>query len=461
MIQAVCVISVCVISFKGIALKVYIILPCLMLQKPPSTSKARDHTDALRNRLRMWNEGNFMEILREGTIIQQRIDNSSKRSSNPEDLARILAKLMFEGKVNAAMKLIDKNSDSGVLPGTDEVINLLKEKHPGPGPVDFETLMKGPLQPPSNAHFFEINEASIFKAAMHTRGAGGPSQFDADQHRHVLCSKRFKSEGKELRDAIALFAKKIATEVTDPRCLEAYVACRLIPLNKNPGVRPIGVGEVLRRIVGKSIAWSLKKEVQLAAGPLQMSTGLQGGAEAAIHAMKEIFCLDTTDAVVLVDASNAFNNLNRNVALNNIQYICPPIATTLINTYRFPSRLILPGGREIVSQEGTTQGDPLAMQFYALGMKPLIDTLRDKVPAVTQVWLADDATGAGSLDHLKEWWLKLIAEGERLGYFVNESKSWLIVKNAEDLQRVKNVFEGSRIQFSSCGQPSGSSNWLE
>ena len=128
-----------------------------------------------------------------------------------------------------------------------------------------------------------------------------------------------KQREKILPEEIAAFARKIASEVTDPYCLEAYVACRLIPLNKNPGIRPIGVGEVLRRIVGKSVAWALRDEVQTAAGPLQMSSGLQGGAEAAIHTIREIFHSDNSDAVILVDATNAFNNLNRMVALHNIQ----------------------------------------------------------------------------------------------------------------------------------------------
>ena len=38
--------------------------------------------------------------------------------------------------------------------------------------------------------------------------------------------------------------------------VEALMACRLIPLDKNPGLRPIGIGEVLRRIVGKMVAGS-------------------------------------------------------------------------------------------------------------------------------------------------------------------------------------------------------------
>ena len=120
--------------------------------------------------------------------------------------------------------------------------------------------------------------------------------------------------------------------------------------------------------------------------------------------MKKIFDDVNTDAVILVDAANAFNRLNRAVALHNMQYICPPFATVLINTYRNPARLFITDGGEISSMEGTTQGDPLAMQFYGLSTKPILEILREEVPDISQVWLADDATGAGKLQPLKQWW---------------------------------------------------------
>ena len=63
-------------------------------------------------------------------------------------------------------------------------------------------------------------------------------------------------------------------------------------------MRPIGVGEIIRRIIGKTIGWVLKSDIQKAAGPLQVSTGIQAGAEAAIHAMKEVFKSDENDAVI-------------------------------------------------------------------------------------------------------------------------------------------------------------------
>ena len=150
----------------------------------------------------------------------------------------------------------------------------------------------------------------VFKAISLTKGAGGPSHMDAELYRHILTSKKFKKENKELRDQIANLAKPLATECVDPYTLESFVACRLIPLDKNPGVRPIGVGEILRRTIGKCVGWVLKNDIQLSAGPLQVATGLQSGAEAAIHAMREIFENDETEEIILVDVSNAFNSLN-------------------------------------------------------------------------------------------------------------------------------------------------------
>ena len=99
------------------------------------------------------------------------------------------------------------------------------------------------------------------------------------------------------------------------------------------------------------------------AGPLQAAGGAKGGAEAAIHAMRTIFEKEDTEAVILVDASNLFNSLNRQVALHNVQRTCPAFATILINTSRVSSRLAVSGGAEIKSQEGSTQGGNLGGHF--------------------------------------------------------------------------------------------------
>ena len=72
--------------------------------------------------------------------------------------------------------------------------------------------------------------------------------------------------------------------------------------------------------------------------------------------MHDILDTDDTDAVSLIDASNAFNPLSRGSALRNVAVLCTALATYATNTYRAPVCLFVTGGKELKSTEGTTQG---------------------------------------------------------------------------------------------------------
>ena len=156
-----------------------------------------------------------------------------------------------------------------------------------------------------------------------------------------------------------------------------------------------------------------------------MCGGQIAGIEAAVHATRSAFESVECEAALLVDATNAFNALNRQVALHNIRRLCSPIATILINSYRCPTELFVDGDI-ILSQEGTTQGDPLAMAMYGLATIPLIRRLDG---LCTQVWYADDSAAIGKLAQLREWWDKLATDGPSFGYFANPSKTWLVTKD--------------------------------
>ena len=127
-----------------------------------------------------------------------------------------------------------------------------------------------------------------------------------------------------------MVACRLCTTFIGPEGLEAFVASRLIALNKCPGVRPIGIGEVVRRIIAKAILSVVKLDILKAAGSL--CAGQDAGNEVAVYAMRAIYGDAATEAVLLVDASNVFNCLNRQVPLHNMQALCPPLATILINT---------------------------------------------------------------------------------------------------------------------------------
>ena len=147
---------------------------------------------------------------------------------------------------------------------------------------------KHPLTDPTNPIMFDgLNADTIFQATMHTQGAAGPSGLDAQAWRH-MCSS-FKSASTSLCTALPGVGKRISTTLIHPEGLSALVACRLIPLNKCPGVRPIGVGEVPRRIIAKGILRIISSDVEAAAGLLQLCASQDGGCEAAVHAMRKIF----------------------------------------------------------------------------------------------------------------------------------------------------------------------------
>ena len=59
-----------------------------------------------------------------------------------------------------------------------------------------------------------------------------------------------------------------------------------------------------------------------------------GAAPAVVYAMRQSFQNDDTEAVLLVDATNAFNALNRQVAVQNICQLCPSLAAISIKIYR-------------------------------------------------------------------------------------------------------------------------------
>ncbi len=124
--------------------------------------------------------------------------------------------------------------------------------------------------------------------------------------------------------------------------------------------------------------------------------------------------------------------------------ICPPFSTVLMNIYRESSDLIL--GNSIL------QGNPLAMPFYALATRPLIDTLDKDLPDLRQIWYADNTTAVGKLSDLKLWWDKLISIGPSFGYNVNANKTWLITKENNALTATS-MFGESKLNITTEGRP--------
>ena len=433
-------------NFESAALIAQNIFMPLMLQKPSPSSKNSDHIKYLKKRLEQWKNSSFDELLSECTAIQSRLIRNKRK---PEHVERVFARLMLQGKVSAALRWVTDNSETSVHDITDDIIKVLNGKHPKAQPASNKHIIEGNVPKVEPVIFDNIDGNTISRAAKDTKGSHGPSGASSDLWRRVLCSKSFGKASEELCDSIARMARRLCTVFIDPSSVQVLVNCRLIPLDKNPGVRPIGIGEILRRIMGKAVTQFLKPEIAKSVGPLQLSAGHAGGCEAACHAMKQIFDAEDCEAVILVDATNAFNSLNRATALLNIRFLCPEFSVYLINTYRVPCKLFLPNGTVLHSEEGSTQGDNCAAGFYAISTFIMIKDLA-AVIGCKQIWFADDGGAGGKVKAIREWWTRLNLIGPPVGYLPNPPKTIVVVKN-DFYDETLSAFKGTGVHVTKDG----------
>ena len=138
------------------------------------------------------------------------------------------------------------------------------------------------------------------------------------------------------------------------------------------------------------------------------------------------------------------------MVLHNIKYTCPSFAIVLVNIYRVPARLFVTGGKELLSEEGTTQGCPLSMTTYALSVVPLINKCHEgllEAPArVTQMLFANDTAACGKKEALQQFWDLHFMDLHAYGYFPKPSKTYIVMK-LECRVEIECLFEDTGVHL--------------
>ena len=97
--------------------------------------------------------------------------------------------------------------------------------------------------------------------------------------------------------------------------------------------------------------------------------------------------------------------------------------------------------------EGATQGDPLAIIAYVIGILSLIKNLKQEIPDVTQTWYADDYGSLGTFARIETYSNSLTRQGTGCGYYPEPSKSVLVMHTENP--ETRKVF-GARHLFKVC-----------
>ena len=250
---------------------------------------------------------------------------------------------------------------------------------------------------------------------------------------------------------------------------------RLVGLGKCPGVRSIGIGDILRRLFAKVLLIVVGKEATRACGTDQLCCRLEVGIEGGIHHIRSMCDEHESDkedwGLLLIGAKNAFNEGNRKIMFWVVRHKWPSSARFMFNLYRHQSVLVVRCESKkktifLYSSEGSTQGCPLAMLGYGILLLPIIITLKTEIPEVKSPWYADDGAAAGTLKNINLFFKRLCEIGPDYGYFPEESKSILIVRSkdrekAELFMKEQNCFFNIKNGYRYLSSFIGGESWRQ
>ena len=320
---------------------------------------------------------------------------------------------------------------------------------------------------------------AVEAVARKLTGGAGCSSVDAALLRNMLL--RHGRASAELREELSAWARWLANTSPPWAAYRAMRQGRLVALDKQPGVRPLGIGESWMRAVAKLVLTELGRDGKAACGSTQLCAGLEAGIEGAIHAATlkatddHSFRFDdweiedstwlaeaedgatppwenspqpdcpltqdpadtTPDPTVLAlaDAENGFQNLGRYSLLWEVRHRWPSGARFAFNMYRHECRLMLRGPTGtppiiILSREGVMQGCVWGMILYGIGLLPLAEDLRRQDPSILQPWYADDFALEGPAESVARLFQRLCQRGPDVGYFPAPAKSYVVCPRA-------------------------------
>ena len=96
---------------------------------------------------------------------------------------------------------------------------------------------------------------------------------------------RFGYVSKEFIVVVASLENWMANSSPPWAVYRALMACRLVALDKRPGMRPAGIGETFRRALAKLVMRAAGDQLKTACGNLQLCEGLKSGIEGDTHAV--------------------------------------------------------------------------------------------------------------------------------------------------------------------------------
>ena len=235
-------------------------------------------------------------------------------NAKPIERAKVFTSLVCRGKIRNAMRQRDKG---GLLMPDDideksgeQASDVIRSKHPNTRDVKINNVPHcGTCPELINANASEENIETVAKRAS---GSARPLGVDSVSFSYWIF--KFGWASSLLRKPIVEMVEWLANACPPWTTCRALTWCRLIGMKKCPGVRPIGIGEMLRRMLCKVLLLVAGKEATQACGTDHLCGGLEAGIEGTMHHVRNVWDANLNEedswGVLLKDKRNAFNEGN-------------------------------------------------------------------------------------------------------------------------------------------------------
>ena len=221
-----------------------------------------------------------------------------------------------------------------------------------------------------------------------------------------------------------------------------FFDAKLIGLRKKDGgVRPLAVGNTLRRICSKCVSSFATDQRRIDFHGTQFGCGTSRVAEIAAQLFRNLIENEKNAGNVnlKMDFKNAFNSLKRDKMLDTVFRKRRRIYNYTHSAYSETYHLFF-GDKVIQSQEGCQQGDPEGPALFS-------DTIQDLVnQRVSQynVWYLDDGNLSDHYRPVLEDLKRIIASADEYGLSLEKTKYYLIFLGnctESSKKRIKTLFE--------------------
>ena len=380
-----------------------------------------NQTKTIKNKLSRWRKGEYSKLWEEAARMTRSSPQSERRASDQEvsqeEMNALRAvRLAQQGEYTRAVQSL---TSAGLAKPNRDTIRTMKSKHPTPSHAyTFRSSQSSPQM--------IFSQATVMKATQSFRkgSAPGPDGLRSEHIRaatqHAPPNRRIKAEEDFTKMVNTMVAGSVPDEVAP-----FLSGARLHAGNKKDGgLRPIAVGNILRRLTSKCSMSSVAERAAKLLGPHQLGVGVQEGLEAIIHAARQAIQEGDEDFMFLqVDLKNAFNMADREAAFHVVEDVFPDLNEWVLTCYNCEAKLIF-GKTIILSQVGFHQGDPLASFLFSLTLQPIIAKIQERVPGLKlNEWYLDDGSLGGKKEQLQEAVDIILQEGPARGLFLSTART--------------------------------------